>query len=199
MGAVMGRGALVPGVVLLALAAAGAVRRVRGGRAGLLDLYGVLYMAALLAPRYRLAARYILPVLPVVYVWLLDGLAAAREALGRSGATAVRRAAWRTNGRGLAVAFTAALAACNLAFAAPTLKVSRAKDFYAAYQDGFYADYVRMAEMLGSRAVTGCIMARQCRLIRVLCGLRTAGPPYRQFSAYRPVPSEIDRSVREGQ
>jgi len=200
---VMGRGSLLAaGVLIAAILVVGASvwRQGRGRR--LLSLYLLLYVAFLIISVPEVNARYLVPLLPFIYLLAMDGLSVTGE--WASGALS-RARRWGGNKRARIQAAwgkTAVVAAClvvaaNLAGIGSWLSPQFSKDFYKAYEDGYYADYMPLAHALAAGSPTGPVMARQARLLAALTGARAYSPPYLQFSKERPSAEETSRFVRE--
>jgi len=179
------------GLLLLALVMCGALVRLRRRGLAVVTLYVCFYTVSMLLPNYRFSARYLLPLLPLVYLFVMDALEAAGRALapllpGRAHRAAVPAAA----------VVLSMLVAVNFAVTATDLRPRFSGEFYARYQRGFYEDYLAVSEALAERSPEGRVMARHARVIRALAGVTVSQPPYSQFSDYRPTSEEIVEFVK---
>gem|GEM_PF-5427263 len=200
--AVMGRGNITaPGVFLAVVLAIGTVSCWRRRVSGLVIGYTLVYVLFLLVPNYRLSARYLAPILPFVYLFLVEGLIVAwgwviRVLPRREGAPARWRDALRPAAPIAAALALAAVIVANLISVAAALAPRFSSDFYKTYQKGYYRDYLDLVPWLSANPPRGTVMARRCRLINALCDLRAVQPPYHQFVGHRPNLEEASEYVR---
>jgi hypothetical protein len=200
---VMGRGNFaLPGLAVGAVAALGFVSFWRRRTAALVCIYVLIYVISLLVPNYRLSGRYLVPLLPFVFLFLMDGLAILAAWLARllsqrgGGQNAFRSAAVERILRRAGAVVLAAVIAANLVSVGAALVPRFSTDFYKSYQGGYYEDYLALAEGLRAKAPPGPVMAARNRVIAALCDRPAVQVPYRQFLSHRPDVGDTSQYVR---
>ncbi|MHC4714032.1 MAG: hypothetical protein ACYTAN_12305 [Planctomycetota bacterium] len=166
------------GFVFAALLILGAARCWRKGGA-LVALYTVLYLLWV-ALGEKVRPRYVVPVLPFVYVFMLEG---ARGLLDRL-SSKYRRVG--LVGRAAAAVMLVVVLATNTFYIGREIHLSHAEDFYASYRHGKWADYIELGRRLDPAAADGRIMTLQFRVVHVLSGAPTTALPYHPETRYRP-------------
>ncbi|MCD6406215.1 MAG: hypothetical protein J7M19_10345 [Planctomycetes bacterium] len=157
------------GFVFAAVVVVGAVRlRHRGA-----DLAGMYAVACLLfvAALFEVVPRYFVPLLPVVYLFALEGfdVIGSRIARGISSAGNPVRPA--------AVVIAIAVIGVNLFYVGREIARNYSSDFYASYKHGRYVDYLDLCGALSKDPPAGAVMARQSRVIFTLTGVPTVWLP----------------------
>jgi 4-amino-4-deoxy-L-arabinose transferase-like glycosyltransferase len=134
-----------PALLALPFLAAGLARSIRRER--MLSAWALLNIAAILACGYDLRRRYLLPVLPVLYAWLVLGFGVVRDEAARRFPT-LKPAHLRAAAR-VGVILVVGL---NLGRTAKVVYEARRPDFYAVDADGRMADYGPVTDRLREHA-----------------------------------------------
>jgi len=174
------------GLILAAVVALGAWRMWREGMK-LPAVYTVLYVL-FVGACYEVKPRYIVPLLPMVFLWTIAGFSYLLSVL--------RPAARKHAGRVLRV-LAALVIAANLFEIGRAIRLNYSADFYANLRHGAYVDYISLARRLLKDPPQGRIMARQMRIIYALTELPTAWLPYHPDASYRPSPADTARYVEQ--
>lgn len=179
------------GVLMTLVAAAGAVSLwLRGFR--VLVLYSIFYLAQV-ALVYAVVPRYFVPLMPIVYLCLIEGAGAiarlAREfAYRRTAETAVRKTA---------VVIACLIIAVNLFYIGRELALNFSDDFYSSYKHGKFRDYIGLAADLSREGEGRRVMALHSRVIHALSGVDVEWLPYHPDSAARPTSRDVLRYAAE--
>lgn len=157
------------GFIFAAVVVIAAVRlRHRGAvLAGMYAAASLLFVAAL----FKVVPRYFVPLLPVVYLFAVEGFDIIGSRIVRAipgAANPVRRSE---------VALAVAVIGVNLFYVGREIALNNSHEFYASYRHGRYVDYINLCEALSKDPPAGAIMARQSRVIFALTGIPTVWLP----------------------
>jgi len=158
----------------------------RGG--ALAGVYFVCYLL-FVASGEEVLPRYVTPLLPIVYLFLIEAVRAV-IGWGRQ-----RGAGWRA-----AAVLSALLVAANLVYVGREIARNFSRDFYASYHEnriGGWRAYFDLAQALEREALRGKVMAYSARIVGVLSGIDTLKTPYHPETRHRPAADEIARYVKE--
>ena len=186
MQSVYGLGAILTAVVLL-----GAWHYwKRGARlaVGVFVLY-FLYVAA----GEEALPRYVIPMLPFVYLFMIEGFAAIIAGVSDH---------WRSAFAALAIKrlfifLAASLVAVNVFYDVREIALNFSPSFYASYRHGRWVDYLDLSDALAKSPPAGRIMMYHPREVTALSGLPAAWLPYNPETTYRPAADETARYVRD--
>jgi len=175
--------------LFLAWLAWGAVAAWRGGARIAVVYTGVYFLWVALGEEVR--PRYVVPVLPFLYLFMVE---AARLTAARF---ATRSAfAGRTSRKVLAV-LAVLVVALNMVHIGDEIRLSHSDDFYRAYRHGKWAGYVDLARHLDANPIEGRILVLQHRVLHLLSGAPTTGLPYHPETAWRPSNDQIARYIED--
>ncbi len=173
------------GLAFAALVIAGAVKLRRGPA-----FIGGAYMALCIlfvTASHPMRPRYVLPLLPVIYLFAFEGIAMTRRwvavRLKSDRAKAALAAAPRV--------MTAMVVAINCVYVTREIARNSADDFYASYAKGYYRDYLSLASLISHDPAGGAILALRYRTICALTANPAARLPYLPQQAYRPTVDEL--------
>ena len=141
----------VAGWLLLALLAIGTIQFLRQRHWVLLG--AVVYCLAIIGMCNTPWSRYLVPVAPLLFLGLLEGL----ERLGKVRTTA----SWRKLSRAATIALFSGIALCNLPLYAVDVWVLHSDDFYGTYYGGQAKDLISIACYLRDRQVKDGEVARR--------------------------------------
>ena len=134
------------GALLCAIAGVGLVRSLRRANVAF-TAFGILCIGAIAASGWPLGRRYMLPVLPVVFYWLVLGASGIGEWLGRRGPfwTAARL-------RVVGHVCLGLMLSINLLRVSKVVQECRSPDFYRAVEKGRMVDYAALTDWLREHA-----------------------------------------------
>ena len=136
--------------------------------------FAVCCMAAILGGNWKLAPRYMMPVLPVALYWLVVGGGAIGEWLAARGTfwteRRLRRVGWACVGLIMLV---------NAMRIGKIVRENRTVDFYGTADGGRVADYAPVCEWLRRNASPDdAVLAYEATTIHYFSRVRTVAPPH---------------------
>lgn len=175
--------------LFLAWLAWGAVAAWRGGSRIAVVYTGVYFLWVALGEEVR--PRYVVPVLPFLYLFMVEAARLTAARFARRSASAGRTS------RNVLGVLAILVVALNLVHIGDEIRLSRSDDFYRAYHHGKWAGYVDLARYLDTNPTEGRILVLQHRVLCLLSSAPTTGLPYHPETAWRPSHEEIARYIED--
>ena len=170
------------GVVLLAVALVGVAECLRRGRWEI-TLFGVFYAIGLF--RAAPTRRYLLPILPIILIWLLEGSDVIAGYM-------LEKMGWVTEKRLRVTAYVmlGGFLTANLYEVTSVILEARSPRFYQEYKDGALLHHRALAAWLESNAApASTVLAHRHRLLHYLTGLETWRASRRYIRRLAPDPA----------
>jgi hypothetical protein len=184
---VAGLGVIFTAIVLLG----GVVYTLRRG--GLALAYFVCYLLYV-ASGEEVLPMYVAPLLPLVYLFLIEAVTSLCAWAVRVWPTSL----WVAKAlRRAAVIAGALVIAANLVYVGREIALNFSKDFYASYRKGGWREYFDLAGELAKKPPRGRVMAYRARVVCALADVESVRPPYNPETRFRPSIEEIARYVKD--
>jgi hypothetical protein len=179
------------GILLCMLTAAGATIAWRKGMRLVVGYFVVyfLYVAA----GEAVLSRYVTPMLPFVFLFMLEGATALIAHLGRFADTIKPAKAIRVT----LTCFLAGFIIANLAHSWCEIRLNFSRNFYKEYRQGKSLDYLTLSRAIVVDPPKGRVLAFLPRELTVLTGLPTAwmSYQYRPTKTYSPTWEHFERFI----
>ena len=162
-------------------------------RGGLALAYFVCYLLYV-ASGEEVLPRYVAPLLPLVYLFLVEAVSSLCAWAVRVWPTRL----WVANGLRRAAVVTGALViAANLVYVGREIALNFSKDFYASYRRGGWREYLDLAGELAKKPPRGRVMAYRARVVCALADVEAVRPPYHPETRFRPSVDGLARYVKD--
>lgn len=181
------------GVLLCMLIAAGATICWRKGMR-LAVAYFVVYFLYVAAGEAVLQ-RYVAPMLPFAFLFILEGATALVAHLGRFSDSEKPAKAIRA----VLTVFLVGFIVANVVYSSREIRINFSRDFYKVYRSGKNVDYLTLSKALVADPPKGRILAFLPREVTVFTGLPTAwmSYQYKPTNTYSPTWEHFERFISD--